>query len=74
MPIYEYVCQSCGQKTEVLQKRNDPAPECTVDACKDGALVRVLSAHNVGSSGYAAPPQAGGCGSCDKSPSCPMAS
>jgi len=44
MPIYEYVCQSCGEKTEVLQKRNDPAPDCKVDDCSDGTLVRVLSA------------------------------
>lgn len=32
MPIYEYVCRSCGYQKEVLQKINDPVlvdcPEC----------------------------------------------
>lgn len=32
MPIYEYVCRSCGFQKEVLQKMSDPAliecPEC----------------------------------------------
>jgi putative FmdB family regulatory protein len=29
MPIYEYVCAKCGQKTEVIQGMNDPPPkEC----------------------------------------------
>ncbi len=48
MPIYEYVCDSCGEKTEVLQRRTAPAPDCTTEQCSDGTLVRVLSAHVVG--------------------------
>jgi putative FmdB family regulatory protein len=48
MPIYEYVCDGCGEKTEVLQRRGDPTPPCPSDACRDGHLVRVLSPHIVG--------------------------
>lgn len=48
MPIYEYVCESCGERTEVLQRRSAPTPECPVETCEDGALVRVLSLHIVG--------------------------
>jgi putative FmdB family regulatory protein len=32
MPIYEYGCQSCGKRTEVLQRMDDPplaaCPQC----------------------------------------------
>ena len=32
MPIYEYECRSCGKRTELLQRMNDPplaaCPEC----------------------------------------------
>jgi putative FmdB family regulatory protein len=48
MPIYEYVCDSCGERSEVLQRRSDPTPLCTTQKCDDGALVRVMSAHVVG--------------------------
>lgn len=29
MPLYEYKCSVCEQVREVLQKFDDPAPECT---------------------------------------------
>jgi putative FmdB family regulatory protein len=32
MPLYEYQCQSCGERSEILQKLNDPpythCPKC----------------------------------------------
>jgi putative FmdB family regulatory protein len=41
MPIYEYACQSCGQRTEKLQKLSDPpckkCPRC------GGALKKLIS-------------------------------
>jgi len=27
MPIYEYVCQSCGHEAEIMHKISDPAPK-----------------------------------------------
>jgi len=28
MPIYEYTCDQCSTRAEVLQKMDDPAPLC----------------------------------------------
>ena len=28
MPLYEYRCDACGHRVEVLQKHDDPAPVC----------------------------------------------
>jgi len=69
VPIYEYVCDSCGERIEVLQRLSDPPPEsCPRDA---GTLIRVLSAHNVGGDGVAttsiSSEQPGmSCGTCGK--------
>lgn len=64
MPIYEYLCESCGTKTEALQKLSDPPlAECPRDG---GSLNRILSlsfAHT-GSTGGGAAMDCGpsGCG------------
>lgn len=43
MPIYEYQCQSCGQKLEKLQRLSDPAlTDCP--ACNQSELKRLVSA------------------------------
>lgn len=43
MPIYEYVCQSCGGELEQLQRLSDtPLTECP--ACAQPALVKRISA------------------------------
>src|ERR1700722_17496368 len=41
MPIYEYLCQSCGKKFEVLQKFSD-APLETHPEC-GGAVEKLIS-------------------------------
>ena len=40
MPLYEYECDACGKRFEIIQKFSDPAP----DACRlcGGAPVRRL--------------------------------
>ena len=43
MPIYEYVCQSCGQEMEKLQKISD-APLTDCPACGQPQLVKKVSA------------------------------
>lgn len=41
MPIYEYVCESCGKLTEVMQKVSDPPPKkCE---CGSKKLAKVMS-------------------------------
>lgn len=41
MPIYEYVCDTCGAEMEVLQRLSDP-PLTTHDGC-DGPLRKLIS-------------------------------
>lgn len=43
MPIYEYVCQHCGEPVEKLQKLSD-APLTDCPACGQSALKRKVSA------------------------------
>ena len=43
MPIYEYECGSCGERSEVLQKLSDaPLSECP--ECGEASLRKLLSA------------------------------
>ena len=41
MPIYEFVCESCGRVAEVMQKVSDPAPPCP--ECGQGRMARLVS-------------------------------
>ena len=42
MPLYEYQCQACGERVEVIQKHNDPpyshCPKCS------GEMKKLVSA------------------------------
>ena len=42
MPLYEYECQSCGERVEVLQRVGAP-PVGVCEAC-GGEMIRLLSA------------------------------
>ncbi|MCS6965372.1 MAG: zinc ribbon domain-containing protein [Candidatus Kapabacteria bacterium] len=53
MPLYEYVCQTCGKRFELLQSITQPPLEtCPVDICehppKGHGQVRRLLSRNVG--------------------------
>jgi len=41
MPIYEYECKACGERTEVLQKAKDKPPACCPKC--GGAVVKLIS-------------------------------
>lgn len=41
MPLYEYQCESCGQRFEVIQKFSDPPVECC-RVCR-GPVKKLLS-------------------------------
>lgn len=43
MPIYEYQCQSCGARLEVLRKLSD-APLLDCPKCSEPALKKMVSA------------------------------
>jgi putative FmdB family regulatory protein len=38
MPIYEYTCSSCGQKTEILHGIHDPVPPFCPECGAEGTL------------------------------------
>ena len=42
MPLYEYQCDACGQRFEVIQKFSDPAPDAC-EKCGQGPVHRQLS-------------------------------
>lgn len=49
MPIYEYQCEKCDLRFEVMQRiTDDPLTECTEDHCKEevpckGKLKKLIS-------------------------------
>ena len=42
MPLYEYLCEACNQRFEVIQKYSDPTPD-TCARCGKGPVHRQLS-------------------------------
>ena len=42
MPLYEYECEACKQRFEVIQKYSDPAPDACA-RCGKGPVRRLLS-------------------------------
>src|SRR5580693_3228592 len=42
MPLYEYECQSCGERTELLQRFNDP-PLAACPRCGGGEIKKLIS-------------------------------
>jgi putative FmdB family regulatory protein len=42
MPLYEYQCESCAERFELIQKFSDPPPE-TCPKCGKGPVRRLLS-------------------------------
>ncbi len=42
MPLYEYECDACHERFEVIQKFSDPAPEACA-RCGKGPVRRLLS-------------------------------
>ncbi|MCK6529965.1 zinc ribbon domain-containing protein [Myxococcota bacterium] len=73
MPIYEYHCETCGERFETMQRLSDPPLETCGALCRDrgdggGRVRRLMSVSNVGASGRgsgagyeAGPPECGRC-------------
>lgn len=47
MPLFEYLCQSCGTVSEVLVMGSDSAPVCA--SCGSAEMKKLLSAHSASS-------------------------
>ncbi len=43
MPIYEYVCQNCGQKYEKLVRSNSATPELKCPHCGSSQAKKAMS-------------------------------
>jgi len=48
MPIFEYLCKECGNKSEYLIRTSDPEPQCS---CGSNQLERLSSPFAVTGSG-----------------------
>jgi putative FmdB family regulatory protein len=62
MPIYEFICKSCGNEFEAIVSSTDTT-SVSCDSCKSGDVKKVMSASSIkvgGSAGSALP--AAGCG------------
>lgn len=72
MPLYEYVCQKCGNVLEVLQKvgQDEAGQDCPV--CKSPGLIKKISAPNINREMQSSPvKEASCCGGGERSASCP---
>lgn len=43
MPVYEYECDNCGEKTQRLQKMGEDSSGNRCLTCGDGGLKKVIS-------------------------------
>jgi len=48
MPLYEYRCDACGHRVEVLQKHDDPPPVCETCTEEMSRQVSASSFHLAG--------------------------
>jgi putative FmdB family regulatory protein len=72
MPLYEYVCQKCGNVLEVLQKidQDQAGQDCPV--CHGHDLVKKISAANFNRTPSSSSMKEGSCcGASERSVSCP---
>jgi putative FmdB family regulatory protein len=48
VPLYEYQCDGCGHRVEVLQKHSDPPPACETCTEEMSRQVSTTSFHLAG--------------------------
>lgn len=72
MPLYEYVCQKCGNVLEVLQKVGQSQTEETCPICHGHELIKKISAANINREiQSSSKKEAACCGGSERSSSCP---
>ena len=60
MPLYEYICQTCGERFEKLIRGDASAQPIVCPSCASAAIKRALS--TFATSGNSAEPAASACG------------
>jgi putative FmdB family regulatory protein len=43
VPVYEYVCSNCGERTDILQSVNDPTPQFCPSCGAEGTLRKAFA-------------------------------
>lgn len=64
MPIYEFICNSCGNEFEAIVSSTDTT-SVSCNSCKSDDVKKVMSASSIkmgGSTAPIGPPSAGSCG------------
>ena len=64
MPIYEFICNSCGNEFEAIVSSSDTT-SVSCESCESGDIKKVMSASSIkvgGSSTPLSPPMSTGCG------------
>jgi putative FmdB family regulatory protein len=64
MPIYEYYCQDCGKKFEVMRAFKDADSPVPCDGCQGLHTARMLSVFNAQSGGKIVAGGNSSCSSC----------
>jgi putative FmdB family regulatory protein len=60
MPLYEYICQTCGERFEKLIRSSSNSEQIVCPSCASAAIKRALS--TFATSGNSAEPAASACG------------
>ena len=60
MPLYEYICQTCGERFEKLIRGDARAQQIVCPSCASAAITRALSTFATGGSSAAPTPPACG--------------
>ncbi len=63
MPIYEYICQECGKKFEVLVGLNS-ASKITCPGCRSERVKRLISSFGIGGGSNRVKGGSGSCSGC----------
>ncbi len=63
MPLYEYICQSCQKKFEVLVSLNQNI-KITCPDCQSDRVKRLVSSFGIGGGGNRIKSGSGSCSSC----------
>ncbi len=62
MPIYEYRCEECDHRFEIIQRLGADAGGLTCPGCGTPRLEKVFSTFAASTQGSTAEPASGGCG------------
>jgi len=61
MPIYEYYCEKCGEKFELLRSMVDSDKDTKCPKCGEKSAKKIFSTFGVMSPGTSCTPSAPGC-------------